>query len=79
MRWIGATAVAATAITLLVSGGASAQSTSMTVYGQAQKLGDGFAQLYAELDTNGAPRVLGVSIDSGMLENLPATPNLAAT
>ncbi|MCZ6838612.1 MAG: hypothetical protein O7G13_04990 [Alphaproteobacteria bacterium] len=52
-----------------------AQSASTTVYGQAQNLGDGFAQLYAELDANSAPRVLGVSIDGGMLENLPAKTN----
>ncbi|MCZ6590537.1 MAG: hypothetical protein O7B98_05270, partial [Alphaproteobacteria bacterium] len=52
-----------------------AQSASTTVYGQAQNLGDGFAQLYAELDTKGAPRVLGVSIDGRMLENLPAKTN----
>lgn len=46
-----------------------------TVYGEAKKLGNGFAQLYAELEANGAPRVLGVSFVEGMLEGLPAVPN----
>ena len=46
-----------------------------TVYGEAKKLGNGFAQLYAGLEANGAPRVLGVSFVEGMLEGLPAVPN----
>jgi hypothetical protein len=46
-----------------------------TVYGEAKRLGDGFAQIYAELDGEGAPRVIGVSFDPGMLEGLPAMPN----
>ncbi len=75
MRWIDTTAVAAAALAFLVSHGAVAQSASTTVYGQAQKMGNGFAQLYAELDANGAPRVLGVSFDSGMLDGLPSEPN----
>jgi hypothetical protein len=45
------------------------------VHGEAQKLGDGFAQVYAELDAEGAPRVLGVSFDRAMLEGLPEMPN----
>ena len=56
MRWIDVTALAASVAALLISGGATAQSGS-TVYGQAKSLGNGFAQLYAELDAAGAPRV----------------------
>ena len=47
----------------------------VTVYGQAKGLGEGFAQVYAELDAVGAPRVIGVSFDQGMLEGLPTMPN----
>jgi hypothetical protein len=47
----------------------------VTVYSEARGLGDGFAQVYAELDGEGAPRVIGVSFDEGMLEDLPAMPN----
>src|ERR671918_1652552 len=46
-----------------------------TVYSEAKKLGDGSALVYAELDAEGAPRVIGVSFDQGMLEGLPAMPN----
>ncbi len=46
-----------------------------TVYGEAKQLGHGFAQIYAELATDGAPRVLGVSFGEGALEGLPAVPN----
>ena len=46
-----------------------------TVYSEARKLGEGFAQVYAELDADGAPRALGVSFDQGMLEGLPSMPN----
>jgi hypothetical protein len=55
------------------AGDAAADPT--TVYGEAQKLGDGFARVYAELDGEGAPRVIGVSFDQSMLEGLPAMPN----
>jgi hypothetical protein len=77
MKWIDAAACAATAASLLISSGAAAQSASAatTVYGQAQKLGDGFAQIYAELDADGAPRTLGVSFDDGLLDGLPTAPN----
>jgi hypothetical protein len=47
----------------------------VTVYGEARGLGEGFAQVYAELDGEGAPRVIGVSFDQGMLEGLPTMPN----
>jgi hypothetical protein len=47
----------------------------VTVYGEAEGLGEGFAQVYAELDAEGAPGVIGVSFDQGMLEGLPAMPN----
>jgi hypothetical protein len=46
-----------------------------TVYSEARKLGEGFAQLYAELDGEGAPQVIGVSFDQGLLEGLPTMPN----
>ena len=46
-----------------------------TVQTEGQKLGDGVAQVYAELDAEGAPRALGVSFDPGMLEGLPTMPN----
>jgi hypothetical protein len=46
-----------------------------TVYGEAQKLGGGSAQVYAELDAEGAPRVIGVSFEEAMLEGLPDMPN----
>ena len=74
MRWIETTAVAATAFVLLVSTGASAQTVS-TVYGQAQQLGEGFAQLYVDLDATGAPRTMGVSFTHSALEGLPDKPN----
>jgi hypothetical protein len=46
-----------------------------TVYSEARRLGDGFAQVYAELDGEGAPQVIGVSFDQGMLQGLPEMPN----
>ena len=74
MRWIETTAVAATAFVLLLSTGASAQTVS-TVYGRAQQLGKGFAQLYVDLDAKGAPRTMGVSFTHSALEGLPDKPN----
>jgi hypothetical protein len=47
----------------------------VTVYSEAKKLGDGFAQVYAELDSDGAPRVIGVRFDQGLLAGLPTMPN----
>jgi hypothetical protein len=66
--WIGAATFAfgATGAALADSG---------TVHGEAQKLGNGLAQIYAELDAEGAPRVIGVSFDRAMLEGLPEMPN----
>ncbi len=46
-----------------------------SVYSEAKRLGDGFAQVYAELDAGGAPRAIGVTFDQGMLSGLPTTPN----
>ena len=46
-----------------------------TVHGEAQKLGNGLAQIYAELDAEGAPRVIGVSFDQSMLAGLPEMPD----
>jgi len=42
-----------------------------TLYGEPQQLGDGAANIYAELDAAGAPVVLGVSFDGGLLAGLP--------
>jgi hypothetical protein len=56
-------------------GAGVAMADPVTVYSQAKRLGDGFAQVYAELNSVGAPRVIGVSFDQGMLEGLPAMPN----
>jgi hypothetical protein len=65
---IGVSAIAA-------CGAQAAMADAVTVYGEAKRLGDGFAQVYAELDAAGAPRVLGVTFDPGMLAGLPAMPN----
>jgi len=46
-----------------------------TIYGEAKQLGNGFAQLYAELDGSGAPRVVGVSFSENMLGGLPNKTN----
>ena len=45
------------------------------VHGEAKELGDGSARIYAELDAEGAPRVIGVSFDQSMLQGLPDMPN----
>ena len=58
-----------------VCGTQVALADATTVYSEARKLGEGFAQVYAELDGAGAPRVIGVSFDQGMLEGLPTMPN----
>ena len=42
---------------------------------EAKKLGDGLAQVFAELDAEGAPRMIGVAFDQAMLERLPDMPN----
>jgi hypothetical protein len=47
----------------------------VTVYSEAKRLGEGFAQVYAQLDGAGAPQVIGVTFDQGMLAGLPAMPN----
>jgi hypothetical protein len=66
---------------LLIAAAASAFGTGavladpVTVYSEAKRLSDGFAQVYAELDAEGAPGVIGVSFDQGMLEGLPTMPN----
>ena len=56
-------------------GAMAAMADAATVYSEAKRLGDGFAQVYAELDAAGAPRVIGVTFDQGMLAGLPAMPN----
>ena len=53
----------------------AALADAVMVYSEAKRLGDGFAQVYAELDGAGAPRGIGVSFDQGMLEGLPTMPN----
>ena len=59
----------------LAAWGGVALADPVTVYGAAKRLGDGFAQVYAELDGAGAPREIGVMFDRGMLEALPTIPN----
>ena len=66
--WVGVAALAAW-------GAHGASADAATVYGEAKGLGDGFAQVYAELDGAGAPRVIGVSFDPGLLAGLPTMPN----
>jgi hypothetical protein len=66
--WIGVAALAAW-------GANGALADAATVYGEAKGLGDGFAQVYAELDGAGAPQVIGVSFDPGLLAGLPTMPN----
>jgi hypothetical protein len=56
-------------------GARAALADPVTVYSEAKRLGDGFAQVYAELDGAGAPQVIGVSFDQGMLGGLPTMPN----
>lgn len=46
-----------------------------TVYSEARRLGDGFAQVYAELNAEGAPHAIGVVFDQGMLTGLSTVPN----
>ncbi len=66
--WVGVAALAAW-------GAHGASADAATVYGEAKGLGDGFAQVYAELDGAGAPQVIGVSFDPGLLAGLPTMPN----
>ena len=66
--WIGAAAFAALGVQ-------AALADAITVYGEAKRLGEGYAQVYAELDATGAPRVLGVTFDPGLLTGLPDMPN----
>ena len=63
------------AAALAACGTEVAQADPLTVYSEAKKLGDGFAQVYAELDSDGAPRAIGVSFDQGLLAGLPTMPN----
>jgi hypothetical protein len=65
---IGAAALAA-------CGAKAAMADAAAVYSEAKRLGDGFAQVYAELDAEGAPRVIGVTFDQGVLAGLPTMPN----
>jgi hypothetical protein len=60
---------------LAAFGAKAAIADTTTLYGEAQKLGNGFARVFAEVDAEGAPAVLGVTFDGGMLEGLPAMPN----
>jgi hypothetical protein len=60
----------------LAAGGTKvALADTTTLYGEAQKLGNGFARIFAELNAEGAPAVIGVTFDQGMLEGLPTMPN----
>lgn len=60
---------------LAACGAKAAMVDAATVSSEAKRLGDGFAQVYAELDAEGAPRVIGVTFDQGMLAGLPTMPN----
>ena len=75
MNRMGLAVAGALAWLLLLAGSTQAQSASTTIYGQAKKLGEGFAQLYAQMAADGVPRVLGVSFDTGLLDRLPSEPN----
>ncbi len=46
-----------------------------TFIGEAKQLGNGLAQLYAELDGKGVPQVLGITFSEKMLNGLPNKPN----
>jgi hypothetical protein len=74
MNRIGTLAIGVAAI----AGSAAAQvglAGPVTVYSDPKRLGDGSARVYAELEGDGAPRVIGVSFDRGMLAGLPTMPN----
>jgi hypothetical protein len=60
---------------LVACGAGGALADPVTVQTEAKKLGQGSAQVYAELDADGAPRAIGVSFDPGLLEGLPTMPN----
>jgi hypothetical protein len=63
-------------VAALAAGGTTAALADTTMLSSdPQTLGNGAARLYAELDAAGAPAVLGISFDKGMLEGLPAMPN----
>ena len=38
-----------------------------TAYGEAKPMGEGLVQVYADFESNGAPRSLGVSVRPGTL------------
>ena len=60
----------------LAAGGTTvAMAEAITLHGEAEKLGHGFARVYTELDAAGAPAAIGVTFDQGMLEGLPTMPN----
>ena len=64
------------AMAALAAGGTTvAIADTITLHGEARKLGNGSAQVYTELDAEGAPTVIGVTFDAGMLEGLPTMPN----
>ncbi len=46
-----------------------------TFIGEAKQLGNGLAQLYAELDGKSVPQVLGITFSEKMLNGLPNKPN----
>ena len=65
--------VAGTALILGIANDAGA--ADRFVYTEVQKMGNGFAQVYARLGEDGAPLSIGFSFDQGVLESLPAEPN----
>ena len=68
----GAVAVLTT-ISLAVS--AERSSPEHTLLGTAQEIGSGTVQSFVKVAGNGAPLAIGVTLSSGALERLPATPN----
>ena len=62
-------------VAMALAAGGTKAAIADTLYGEPQKLGNGFARIFAELDAEGAPAVIGVTFDQGMLEGLPTMPN----
>lgn len=53
---------------------ANAPSKARVVYGEAQKIGNGTARIFATLDADKQPTSIGVSLSEDAIVNLPMTP-----
>jgi hypothetical protein len=53
---------------------ANAPSKTRVVYGEAQKIGNGTARVFATLDADKQPTSIGVSLSEAAMTNLPMTP-----